>query len=135
MDFGSNTDMAWIAIVAGMALIEYIWLSVRVGAARGRYGVSAPATTGNETFERLYRVQHNTIEQLVIFLPSLWMFGAYADAKIGAGIGLVFIVGRIVYALAYVANPESRSLGFLLTFLANTVLLLGGTIGAIRQLM
>jgi uncharacterized MAPEG superfamily protein len=135
MSFGSNTDMAWVAIVACLALFEYIWLGVRVGAARGRFGVSAPATTGNETFERLYRVQHNTIEQLVIFLPSLYLFGTYVDAKIGAGVGLVFIVGRLVYALAYVANPESRSLGFLLTFLANVTLLVGGMIGAVRLLM
>ena len=127
--------MELVASVIGLALAQYFYFTLRCGQARGRLGVPAPATTGAPEFERRLRVQQNTIEQLVIFLPSLWMFGAYADAKIGAGIGLVFIVGRIVYALAYVANPESRSLGFLLTFLANTVLLLGGTIGAIRQLM
>ena len=73
MQFGSNDEMAWIAIVAVIALIEYIWLSIRVGASRGRDGVDAPATTGNETFERHYRVQHNTLEQLIIFLPALFI--------------------------------------------------------------
>lgn len=123
------------AIIIGLALIEYMVISYRVGAARGRYGVDAPATTGNEIFERHYRVQHNTIEQLVIFLPSIWICTQYTSAQLAWVLGIAFIVGRAIYAVSYVADPAKRATGFLITYIANTVLVLGGLFGAVRALL
>lgn len=125
--------MHWIAVVGLLALVEYMVIAGLVGAARGKYGVKAPAITGNDVFERYFRVQQNTLEQLVIFLPALWLFGSYVSAGAGAIIGLVFIVGRVVYLRGYVADPEKRGLGFGITFLANAILVLGGLGGAIVQ--
>ena len=124
--------MKWIVLVTGLALVEYMVLTMRVGLNREKYGVAAPATTGNEIWERHFRVQQNTLEQLIIFLPALWMFGIYASAPIGAGIGLLFVFGRAVYAAGYVADPTKRTTGFLLGFLANIALIVGGVGGAIR---
>ena len=126
--------MELVAIVTALALIVYIYIAFQVGSARGKYDVPAPAITGHPTFERLYRVQMNTLEQLIIFLPSIWFFGLYLSAPIGAAIGLVWIVGRIVYLVSYVKDPGTRTLGFMLTFAANVILLLGGLFGAIRGL-
>ena len=125
--------MEWIAIITGLALIEYLVFSIRVGFAREKYGVVAPATTGDETFERFYRVQQNTVEQLVVFLPALWMFGTFMSAKVGAAIGMVFVVGRAIYAVAYVAEPKKRTVGFVMGYLTNVVLILGSLGGAIRS--
>jgi uncharacterized membrane protein YecN with MAPEG domain len=124
--------MSLAAIVACLALIEYVVILMLTGQARGRFGVPAPATTGNPAFERYFRVQQNTIEQLVIFLPSLFLFTAFVSENVAAGLGLVFIVGRALYARGYVEDPAKRGPGFLLTFVPNLVLLLGGLIGALR---
>jgi uncharacterized MAPEG superfamily protein len=125
--------MNLIAVVSLLALIEYMVIAGLVGAARGKHGVKAPATTGNEVFERYFRVQQNTLEQLVIFLPALWMFGTYIGVGAGAIIGLVFIVGRVIYLRGYVADPAKRGTGFIIGFVANAILVLGGLGGAIAQ--
>jgi glutathione S-transferase len=122
--------MALLAFVTLLAVLEYVVIFSLVGRARARYGIKAPATSGNEIFERYFRVQQNTVEQLVIFLPSLWLFGSYVSAPIGALLGLVFIAGRAIYLSSYVADPERRSLGFLLSFAPSALLLLGGLVGA-----
>ena len=126
--------MPYLAIVTSLALLEYFGISLLVGRARGKYGIKAPATSGHPVFDRTFRVHQNTLEQLVIFLPSLWLFGTFVSAPIGALIGLVFIVGRVLYVQGYVADPEKRGTGFGIGFLANIVLLLGGLIGAIVAL-
>ena len=97
----------------------------------GRTGVAAPATYGDPTFERYYRVQMNTVEQLVIFLPALALFAHTVNEPVAAGFGLVFILGRALYARGYLRDPAGRGPGFGLTILANAVLLLGGLAGAI----
>lgn len=123
------------AIIIGLALIEYMVISYRVGAARGKYDVAAPATTGNELFERHYRVQHNTIEQLIVFLPSIWLCSQYASERLAWVLGIAFIVGRAMYAVAYVGDPAKRGTGFLIGYVANTILLLGALFGAVRALL
>lgn len=125
--------MPLVAIVAVLALIEYAVFVVMAGQARGRYGVAAPATTGHPRFERHFRVQGNTVEQLVIFLPALFLFARFASETWAALLGLVFIVGRALYARGYVMDPAKRGPGFLLTILANGSLMLGGIVGAVIE--
>ena len=123
--------MELTAIVIGLALIEYSVFTMLCGRERGRCGVVAPATSGDPTFERYFRVQQNSIEQLVIFVPAMFLFGHYVSAPIGAGLGLVFILGRALFARGYYEEPPKRAAGFGLSLLSNLVLLLGGLIGAV----
>lgn len=121
--------MELVAFVIGLALVEYLYFTMKCGQARGRLGVPAPATTGNSEFERHFRVQYNTMEQLVVFVPSMLLFGRYVNAPVAAGLGLVFILGRVLYARAYLSDPGRRGPGFGLTLLSNAVLLAGGLVG------
>jgi uncharacterized MAPEG superfamily protein len=123
--------MKLVVLVTALALIEYITFGLLVGRARARYGVAAPAVSGDPIFERYHRVHQNTLESLVIFLPSLWLFATYVSEPIAAGLGLVFIVGRAMYARLYVLDPPRRSLGVAIHFSATAILLLGGTLGAL----
>ncbi len=127
--------MEFIAIITALALVEYMAFSMRVGMARGKYNVPAPATTGNEDFERVNRVHQNTLEQLIVFVPSLWIFAEFTSMNIAAGLGVLFLVGRLVYAVAYVADPKKRTVGFLMGFVANVLLVLGGVFGAVKALL
>ena len=119
------------AIVTALALIEYVALSIRVGQARGQFGVEAPAITGHPVFERHFRVHQNTLEQLIIFIPALWLFAYYVSNRWGALLGLVFIAGRALYATSYVADPKQRSTGFGMTMVSSLLLLIGGLLGAL----
>lgn len=119
-----------LAIVTLVALLEYSVFGMWVGRSRSRYGISAPATTGHEVFERWFRVQGNTVEQLVVFVPALWCFGVFVHQGVAALLGVVFIVGRALYARGYVSSPDRRGPGFALTVLADAVLLVGGLVGA-----
>ena len=96
--------------------------------------VEVPAVTGHPEFERIFRVQQNTLEQLIIFLPALWLFSFFVSATIGAGIGLLFVIGRPIYAITYVRDPGTRTLGFLMGFLANVVLIVGSLGGIVASL-
>ena len=127
--------MAIITVVALLAVIEFVVFGLQVGMARGKYDIAAPATTGNEFFERYYRIHYNTMEQLIVFLPGLWAFGSFIDAYWGAGIGMVYILGRIVYARSYARDPASRGTGMMLSVLPTYVLVLGGLGGAIWSLV
>lgn len=89
--------MDLVALVIILALIEYFIFGILVGRARGRYGVEAPATTGHPIFERYFRVHQNTLELLVVFVPSMWFFGMYVSPALAAILGLVFIIGRMLY--------------------------------------
>jgi glutathione S-transferase len=122
--------MEFPALVTILALLEYMFFTMRVGFSRGKYGVEAPATTGNPEWERLYRGQQNTLEQLAIFLPALWIFSSFVNADVGAGIGVLFLVGRPLYFFGYARDPKSRTAGFLMGFLANLLLVLG-SLGAL----
>jgi uncharacterized membrane protein YecN with MAPEG domain len=120
------------AIITCLALLVYFWNAIAAGASRGKHKIEAPATTGHPDFERKLRVQQNMIEQLVMFIPALWIFSLTVSVQIGAALGLVFIVGRIMYALAYAKDPGKRGPGFGLGVLSTLILLIGGLIGSVR---
>ncbi len=125
--------MTLVAIVAALALLEYATFVWQAGSARGRTGIPAPSMHGNEEFERRRRVLENTIEQLVLFLPSIFLFAWFVSEGFAGALGLVFIAGRALYAHAYVTDPAKRGPGFLMTLGSNLVLLVGGLIGAIAD--
>lgn len=127
--------MAYVDIVTALALLQFIVFAFRVGKARETYGIKAPATAGNESFERYFRVQQNTLEQLVIFVPGLYLFSHYGNPLWAAALGVVYLVGREIYAATYVKNPAKRSLGYALTILPVVILLTGGLIGAVLNLV
>ncbi|MGI9250594.1 MAG: MAPEG family protein [Pseudohongiellaceae bacterium] len=118
--------MELVMIVILLALLEYMFFSFLVGNARNKYGVDAPAITGHPTFERYYRVHQNTAEQLIIFIPAILVYGYYGDPFYAAVAGVLFLLGRLVYLIAYVRKPQSRQIGFLMTFAANVLLIAGG---------
>jgi uncharacterized membrane protein YecN with MAPEG domain len=123
------------ALITMLALLETLYFSLRVGMARGTYGVDAPATTGPPEFDRVFRVHQNTLEQLIIFLPALWVFSFFVSPTIGAVLGVFFVIGRPIYAISYVKDPASRTLGFVLGYLATVALVLGALGGAIYGLL
>lgn len=123
--------MELVTIVIALALLEYTFFSMAVGKARATYGIQAPAVSGDPVFERYYRVQQNTLEILVVFIPGILMFAQYVRADVAAGLGLIFIVGRALYFRGYIADPKSRGVGFALSFLPAQILVIGGLIGAI----
>ena len=123
------------AIVTVVAVIVFLVTGLRVGGARGKHGVAAPATTGHEIFERHFRVQMNTMEQLFLFLPGVWLWTAYWGELWAAVLGLIWCVGRIIYMTTYVADPAKRSAGFGLTFLPSIILMIGSLVGAIHAMM
>jgi glutathione S-transferase len=113
------------ALVTCLALLAYFLISFQVGKARQTYGIKAPAVSGNPDFERVFRVQMNTLEWLPIFLPSLWLFAIYISDEWAAVLGLIWILGRILYLSGYSQAAEKRSMGFGIQALAGIVLWLG----------
>jgi glutathione S-transferase len=125
----------YTALVSLLALLVYIWTSLKVGGARAKYKTPAPATSGPPEFERAFRVQMNTLEQIVLFLPVLWLFAAVWGDKTAAVIGVIWPIGRIIYARAYYVAAEKRGPGFGLTFLPSIVLLLGALAGIVKGML
>jgi glutathione S-transferase len=125
-----------VALVTLLALVLYMWMGIRVGSARSRLGVAAPATTGNPEFERYFRIHANTLEGLIVFLPALWLFAIFSRHDwIAAAIGLVWVLGRILYMQGYSSAAERRGPGFGIQALAQIVLLFGAIGFAIWRIL
>jgi glutathione S-transferase len=118
-----------------VAVIVFFVLGANVGKARAKYGVPAPAMSGHPDFDRRNRVQMNTLEQLVIFLPAIYLAVPVLGDAVTAAIGLLWSVGRIVYARAYYADAAKRGPGFAITMLSTLALIIAAAYGAIRLLL
>ena len=127
--------MPLVHLVLAAALIEFFFFGLAVAGARGTYKVAAPATTGHEVFERYFRAQMNTLEQLIIFVPGIMLFALYVSQSLAAALGVLFIVGRALYFVGYVRAAASRHRGFMLSVVPNMVLLVGGALGALWKLI
>src|SRR5437763_1062333 len=118
------------ALVTCLAISLYFFTSIRVSQARATFGIKVPAITGNPDFERVFRVQMNTLEWMPIFLPSLWLFAVYISDPIAATLGAVWIAGRVLYMTGYSEAAAKRGRGFAIQASA-AILLWLGALGAI----
>jgi glutathione S-transferase len=126
--------MAYVLLVIVLALLQFVLFGFAVGRARGKYGIHAPAVSGNEHFERYFRVHMNTLEQLIVFLPAVWLFAQFVSPLWAAGLGGVYLLGRMLFFLSYVKDPKSRGLGFALSSLPSMIMLVGVLVEAVRML-
>lgn len=121
------------SLVTVLTLLLFFVLTANVGRARVKYKVLPPQTSGDPDFERVFRVQQNTLEQLIMFLPSLWLFSLFVSPIWGAGIGVLWIIGRILYAWGYYQAAQKRVIGFGINALSLLVLLIGSLVGIIKS--
>lgn len=121
------------ALVTVLALLLYFVLTANVGRARAQYGVMPPKMAGDPNFERVVRVQQNTLEQLVLFLPAVWLFCRFVSPVWGAALGGFWLIGRIAFAIGYYQAPEKRFVGFGMSVLASLVLLVGALVGIVLE--
>ena len=124
--------MPYVDIVTSLAVVQVLVFGFKVGVARGRFGVKAPATTGNEMFERYLRVQMNTLELLVALLPGMYIFGHYFGQGVAASLGVVYLLGRELYSYTYLKDPAKREVGYGMSFLPVVIVVIGSLIGAVR---
>jgi glutathione S-transferase len=128
--------MEYVTIVVAFALWEYTFFSFKTGMNRGKYGVKVPSVSGNIEWEKYYRVQCNTLEQLITFIPAIYGFAYFVNPIWAAALGCVVLVGRIIFYLGYISDtPSKRTPGFMMTFFPNQILLIGTVIGAILSLL
>ena len=125
----------YAALVTLLAVALYFYTGLRVAKARAKYGVKAPATTGNANFERVFRVQMNTLEWMPIFLPLLWLFAFYVRDWAAALLGLVWIVGRALYIQGYSQAADKRHRGFAIQAFASGALLIGALVGVVVRVV
>jgi glutathione S-transferase len=127
--------MNWVAGIILLSLVEYLVFGTLVGRARGKYAIAAPAVSGHPLFERYFRVHQNSLEQLVVFIPSMWLFGVYVSPLWAAILGAIFLVARILYAAAYISAPEKRGPGAMLSGVIQFILVLGALYGVVRSIV
>ena len=127
--------MEALAIVTSLALMQAVYFALQVGGARQKHGVSAPKSSGSDEFERHNRVHLNTLEQLIVLLPAMWMFGYFINPQWAAGLGLGFILSRLMYRRAYLKDPASRGKAFGAGFVIQAILILGSVVGAVMSWM
>ena len=126
--------MHYVELVALVAILQYLAFGALAGNARQKSGLKAPAVSGHEGFERMYRVQMNTLETLVAFLPALFLSAQYAPAIFVAGLGVIYLIGRTIYWRSYVESPAKRGLGFMLSIIPTFALIVVAIVGNVMAL-
>lgn len=126
--------MEHVALVILLALLEYQFFSFKVGMARGKYDIKAPAISGHEIFDRYYRVHMNTLEQLIVFIPAILVFAYFGNPLYAAGLGVFFLIGRMMYFVSYVADPAKRGAGFIIGWIPTVLLVLAGLVSVAIQI-
>lgn len=126
--------MLTVALITLIILLQYNYFTIQVGRARGSE-IKAPAISGSELFERRLRVQLNTLEQLIVTLPAMWICAHFYRVDAAAILGTAFVVGRFLYSTTYVNDPSKRGPGFIIGFLANILLILASLWGVISKLL
>ena len=126
--------MLFVELVAALAVLQFLSFGVLTGNARRVSGLKAPAVTGHPTFERMYRVQMNTLELLVAFMPALFLAAKFWSPVLIAGLGVVYLVGRVIFWRAYVTDPSKRALGFILSILPTMILAVLALIGVVMSM-
>lgn len=127
--------MIYVTLVTSIMLIQLFVFDIKSGMARDKGGVKAPATTGDETYEKRNRIHLNTIELLMMGIPSMWIFGNYVHALTAAGLGMVFVIGRVIYSRSYMIDPDKRGTGFMISMLPVLTMMFGGFIGIIVSIV
>ncbi len=127
--------MEYATLIVLLALLQYLYFGAQVGSAREKYGVSAPACEGDESFNRVFRIQQNTMEQLIILIPATFAFAHYVSSVWVLIPGAVFIVGRFMYSAAYSKDPKKRGPGMILTAGGNIVMVLGALGGVVMSML
>jgi glutathione S-transferase len=127
--------MQYVSLVAVIAICQYIFFGAMTGHTRRKAGLKAPAITGHEGFERMYRVQINTLETLMAFLPALFLASIYWPAFLVAGLGVVYLVGRHIYWRSYIKDPSKRGMGFMLSILPTLLLIVLALAGVLSSLI
>ena len=127
--------MELVALVILLSLLEYQFFSFKVGMARGKYDIQAPAISGHEVFDRYYRVHINTLEQLIVFIPAILIFAYFGNPTYAAGLGVFFLIGRIMYFVSYVSDPAKRGAGFIIGWIPTVLLVIAGLISAVMQIV
>ena len=125
--------MAYVTIIVLLALIQFLYFGVAVGRARARHEVVAPAVAGDERFERFHRAHQNTLKQLIVFIPSAYACAFFAYELLAVACGVGFLIGRTLYFRGYIADPQKRGTGMLITMLANVILVAAALLGAVRS--
>ncbi|MGB7183475.1 MAG: MAPEG family protein [Burkholderiaceae bacterium] len=126
--------MQYVELVAVLAVFQFLLFGALAGRARGKSGLKAPAISGDVGFERMYRVQMNTLELLIAFLPALFLAAKYWPTPWIAGLGAIYLVGRFMYWRAYVSAPSTRGLGFMLSLLPTMLLAAAALLGIVQAL-
>lgn len=128
----ASPDMLLVALISLLSLVLCFWFSIAVSRARTRYKIAAPAMSGSPDFERVARVHANTLENLVPFLVALWLCALFFSPLAAVVLGLVWLIARIWYALAYYGDAAKRGPGFGLSAIATVLLIIGALIGIVR---
>jgi glutathione S-transferase len=122
-------------LITLFSICLFLYMGMRVGLSRNKYGVEAPATSGHPDFDRLFRIHMNTLEGLAMFLPALWIFATFVSDVGAAALGLIWFLGRVTFMIGYSKAAKSRSAGFGIQFLALVILVIGGFYGVISSLL
>lgn len=120
------------ACITVLSLFIYFWMATQIGKARREYGIQAPADRGPEAFNRVMRTFENTLEMLMLFLPSLWLFAITISDFWAGVIGIFFPIGRVLFARGYYSEDGKRGPGFMVGFIATMILLIGATLGSLH---